>query len=175
MAVELIDNSPEYIEAVKKAVSAALEAAGAQCVSHVVNILTKDAYKHPVSWYHRTGALKKFSHLVDNDEQVVYIGTNLEYAPYWEYGTGSYADEGGRQGWWVFVPGSKGHKVGSSKVYTEAEARRIMAMLQSKGIDAHMTKGIKPVHMLKRAVEENEDEYREIFEKYLGQVGGSVK
>ena len=42
-----------------------------------------------------------------------------------------------------------------------------MAILQSKGIDAHMTKGIKPIHMLKNAVEKNEKEYVQIIEQHL--------
>lgn len=85
----------------------------------------------------------------------------------WEYGTGEYSDKGGRQGYWVFVPGSESSGVGNGKVYTEAEAKRIMAILQSKGIDAHMTKGIKPVHMLKRAIEDHKDEYIGIMKKYI--------
>ena len=30
-------------------------------------------------------------------------------------------------------------------------------------IDAHMTNGMQPIHMLKRAVEEHKDEYRQII------------
>ena len=113
--------------------------------------------------------LNKLKNEVVKDEKAVYVGTNTEYAKYWEYGTGKYAEKGGRQGFWVFVPGSdsgKG-KVGSSNVYTEAQAKRIMAMLQSQGIDAHMTEGIQPVHMLKRALEDNKKDYIAIFEKHL--------
>ena len=173
MASNFIDNSAEYTERLNRALEAALEACGTQCESHVVQILTKDAYKHPVSWYNRTGALKKFSHQVDMGEKCVFVGTNLKYAPYWEYGTGKYADGGGRQGYWVFVPGSEnGDRVGSAKVYTEQQAKQIMAILQSKGVDAHMTDGIQPVHMLKRAVEDYKDEYQQIFNQYLRTVTG---
>lgn len=171
MAVDFIikvDNSAEVKAELERKIEAALEACGVQAVTHTVNNITRDAYKHPVDWYTRTGHLKDFSHKVVKDEKAVYIGTNVPYAKYWEYGTGHYSDKGGRQGFWVFVPGnSSGSRVGSSKVYTEAEAKRIMAILQSKGVNAHMTDGIKPIHMLKNAIEQNKDEYKKIIERYL--------
>lgn len=171
MAVDFVikaDHSAEIKAELERQVEAALEACGIQAVSHTVNNITRDAYKHPVDWYSRTGHLKDFSHTVEKDENTVYIGTNTEYAVYWEYGTGQYSDKGGRQGFWVFVPGSSKGKVGSSKVYTEAEAKQIMAILQSKGIDAHMTDGIKPVHMLRNAIEQHKEEYIKIVKQYLG-------
>lgn len=172
MAVDfviVVDHSAEVMAGLEQQVEAALEACGIQAVTHTVNNITKDAYKHPVDWYTRTGHLKDFSHEVVKDENAVYVGTNVPYAKYWEYGTGHYSDFGGRQGFWVFVPGnSSSESVGSSKVYTEAEAKQIMAILQSKGIDAHMTDGIKPVHMLKNAIEQNKEEYIKIIKQYLG-------
>lgn len=162
-----VDNSKEILAALERNVERALDVCGAQAVSHTQTNLERDAYKEGVSWYKRTGHLKDFSHQVKMDEKAVYVGSNVSYAPYWEYGTGEYSDKGGRQGYWVFVPGSTKSGVGSSKVYTEAEAKRIMAILQSKGIDAHMTKGIKPVHMLKNAIEEHKDEYIEIIKNEI--------
>lgn len=172
MAVEFeikTDNREQIMAEMSRRIGAALEACGAQAASHVVNNLTKDAYQHSVSWYKRTGHLKDFSHKVNMGDKEVAIGTNTSYAKYWEYGTGEYADKGGRSGYWVFVPGSGGGKVGGNtgKVYTEAQAKRIMAILQSKGIDAHMTKGIKPVHMLKKAIEKHKKEYIQIIKQYL--------
>ena len=164
--VEVIDHSKEFLDALEQATEAALEAIGVQCVSHTVENITRDAYKHPVDWYNRTGHLKDFSHQVEMSEKAVYVGSVVPYSVYWELGTGEYADKGGRSGYWVFVPGSGGSS-GSGKVYTEEEAKRVMAILQSKGIDAHMTKGIKPIHMLKNAVEKNEKEYVQIIEQHL--------
>lgn len=163
---EFIDHTPELEKQMEKAMQAALEAVGGQCVSHVVQILTADAYQHSVSWYARTGALKKFTHELHMDEKAVYVGSDLNYAPYWEYGTGEYG--GGRPGYWVFVPGGGGGGPGGGKIYTLEQAKQVMAILQSKGIDAHITKGIKPVHMLQRAVEDYSDEYKAIMEQYLG-------
>ena len=164
--VEIVDHSEEFLDALEQATEAALEAIGIQAVSHTVENITRDAYKHPVDWYARTGHLKDFSHQVEMSEKAVYVGSAVPYSVYWELGTGEYADKGGRSGYWVFVPGSGGGS-GSGKVYTEEEAKRVMAILQSKGIDAHMTKGIKPVHMLKNAVEKNEKEYVQIIEQHL--------
>ena len=164
--VEIADHSEEFMEALREATEGALEAIGIQCASHAVENVTKDAYKHPVDWYARTGHLKDFSHKVEMGEKAVYVGTNTSYSKFWELGTGEYADKGGRAGYWVFVPGSGGG-AGSGKVYTEAEAKRVMAILQSKGIDAHMTKGIKPIHMLKNAVEKHEKEYVRIIKQHL--------
>ena len=107
-------------------------------------------------------------------EATCYVGTNMSYAKYNEFGTGIYADNGaGKQGFWVFVPGSEdgeGTSVGTAKVYTEAEARRIVAMLKAKGLDAHMTQGMKPIHFLKRAIEEHAQEYFKIMEKYISKA-----
>lgn len=68
---------------------------------------------------------------------------------------------------------SPSHNVG--KTYTEEEARRIMAILNSKferaglTIRARMTEGMKPIHFLQRAIEEHKDEYRAMIEHFLKQ------
>lgn len=165
-----IDNSATFITRMEQAKEAALEAVGSNCRSHAQNNITAGTPRRQDSWYTGKGGLKnRMGYQVDKGEDAVYIGTNLKYAKYNEYGTGKYADDGkGRQGWWVFVPGSgKDDSVGNAKVYTEAEARRIVAILKSKGIDAHMTEGMPPLHFLKRAVEEHRDEYRDIIETTL--------
>ena len=169
-----IDNSADYITRMNQACEAALEACGLQAVSHAKKNITEGVPRRAGSWYTPTGALRNsLSHLVKMTESTVYIGTNMSYAKYNEFGTGIYADDGnGKQGFWVFVPGSgeEGTSVGSAKVYTEGEARRIVAMLKSKGVDAHMTQGMKPIHFLKRAVEEHSKEYFQIMQKYISKA-----
>lgn len=75
--VDVIDNTDEVKNAVSDAILAALEAIG----------LTAEGYAKllcPVD----TGRLRNsISHAVDEDEKTVYIGTNVEYAPYVELGT----------------------------------------------------------------------------------------
>lgn len=175
MSTTFIDNSADYITRMNQACEAALEACGNKAVSYAKKNITEDVPRRADSWYTPTGALKNsISHLVKMTESTVYIGTNMSYAKYNEFGTGIYADEGnGKQGFWVFVPGSdkpEGTSVGSAKVYTEAQAKRIVEMLKSKGIDAHMTQGMKPIHFLKRAVEEHSKEYFQIMEKYISKA-----
>lgn len=75
------------------------------------------------------------THVVQDDS--VYIGTNVEYAPYVELGTGIYASDGnGRKDPWVYYD----EKTGKFR----------------------LTRGSKPHHMIRRAVTEHTDEYRRI-------------
>lgn len=69
------------------------------------------------------------------------VGSSVEYAPYVEYGTGIYVEDGsGRQTPWAYY--------------------------DSKGV-RHVTHGMKPAHFLKRAVTEHINEYKEIAEDCL--------
>jgi HK97 gp10 family phage protein len=53
----------------------------------------------------RTGNLKGSYHTeLDAIKKIVYIGTNVHYAPYMEFGTGIHAESGkGRQTPWAFM------------------------------------------------------------------------
>lgn len=88
--------------------------------------------------------------VIDQGNMQAIIGNTLEYAIYQEMGTGEYALEGkGRKGYWVYVKdGDTGKMSKSSKSYTLAEARRIMALLREKGLEAYYTKGVRPKRML---------------------------
>ncbi len=89
-----------------------------------------------------TGRLRNsVSHSVDETEPSVYIGTNVEYGVYVEYGTGKYADNGqGRQSPWMYQ--------------------------DSKG-QWHWTSGMKPSHFLKNSVADHGDRYKAILEAAL--------
>ena len=89
-----------------------------------------------------TGALRNsMSHLVAAEEETVYVGTNQEYAIYNEYGTGIYAEGGrGRQTPWRY---------------------------QDKKGEWHTTRGIPPIHFLKKAVADHLKEYQMIAESIL--------
>ena len=89
-----------------------------------------------------TGRLRNsVSHSVDDGETAVYIGTNVEYAPYVEYGTGKYADNGqGRQSPWM---------------YQDAKGQW------------HWTSGMKPSHVLRDAAADHVDRYKAILEAAL--------
>ena len=67
------------------------------------------------------------------------IGTNLEYAPYVEFGTGIYAEGGGRQTPWVY--------------FDEKEKKFFR------------TRGRKPKPYLRPALDENKQEIIDLFQK----------
>ena len=76
VTTEIIDHSPEVLEAMKQQVLLGLESIGQECEGYA----KKDC---PVD----TGRLRNsIAHQVVDTEKAVYIGTNVEYAPYVEYG-----------------------------------------------------------------------------------------
>ena len=89
-----------------------------------------------------TGAMRNsVSHLVVPDEEAVYVGTNQEYAVYNELGTGIYLEGGGgRQTPWSY----KDHKG-----------------------NWHTTRGMKPTHFLRNAVQDHTKELEQIAESIL--------
>ena len=127
------DNSALILGLLELQIKVALEACGQQAVSHAKSNITAAGRVD-------TGAMRNsMTHQVQ--EHTCYVGTNNEYAPYHEYGTGIYADNGeGRKDGWHYV--------------------------DAKG-NGHWTRGIKPIHFLKNAIANNQDEYRAIIKRYL--------
>lgn len=130
-SVQLIDHSAEVLQAMREQVILGLNAIGQEAEGYA-----KD--ETPVD----TGRLRNsIAHKVVEDEKAVYIGTNVEYGIYVEYGTGIYADNGqGRKTPWFYV--------------------------DDKG-QGHYTHGMKPRHFLKKAVTEHNDHYGSIMEAAL--------
>ena len=81
ISVELtVDNSDEVLKAFEEQVERGLEKIGLQAERHAKENITKNGTVD-------TGLLRNsVSHTVDTSEKAVYIGTNVEYAPYVEYG-----------------------------------------------------------------------------------------
>ena len=158
MSVSIVnDHTEEVLRELETRIQAALEACGIQAVSHAQDNITK------AGRVGATGDLRQgISHLVK--DKTCYVGTNTEYAIYNEIGTGKFV-AGGRKGFWVYVPGSK--KRGKGRILSEKEARQLVAILKSKGLDAHMTEGMKGIHFLKDAIANNIDEYKRIIEQHL--------
>lgn len=110
-----------------QSVTRALTACGMQAQAYATNLCPVD-----------TGKLRQsISYEVTSTECCV--GTNLEYAPYVEFGTGIYY-EGGRQTPWVYQ--------------------------DAKG-NWHLTHGSKAQPFLKPAVADHGDTYRRIIESEL--------
>ena len=156
----VVDNTDEIIREIEVRAQAALDACGQQAVNHAKQNIDR------ASRVDTSKMINSITHKVQDD--TCYVGTNVEYAVYHEYGTGKFAEGGkGRKGWWVYVPGSETKGKNSGKVYTREEAAKIVTIMKAKGIDAHMTQGIEPIHFLKNALEDHQDEYKAIIEQQL--------
>lgn len=127
--IQITDNSGEILRALEEKKKAALEAIGITAEGYA-KLLT------PVD----TGRLRNsISHTVVGNE--CYIGTNVEYAPWHELGTGIYASDGnGRKTPWTYY---------------------------DRNGKLHYTRGVKPKHMLKKAASEHTAEYKKIIEDIL--------
>jgi hypothetical protein len=87
-----------------------------------------------------------YKYKVDEGQLAVHIGSDYVNAIWEEFGTGTHAMNGdGRKGWWVYVEGSPSSGTSkSSKTYNSPEeAKKAVAFLRKKGLDAHMTNGKK--------------------------------
>lgn len=94
MDVEIIDHSAEVAATLEEALQRGLEKCGLTAEWYAKRLC--DGFKHA------TGTLRNsITHQVDIGTQTVYIGSNLEYAPYVELGTGKYYP-GGRPTPWVY-------------------------------------------------------------------------
>lgn len=128
--VDFIDNSAAVEAAFDAALAAGLEKCGLAAEKYAKKLCPVD-----------TGNLRNsISHTVDEQEPAAIIGTNNEYAPYVEFGTGVYAEGGGRPTPWVYQ--------------------------DAKG-NWHYTHGQKAQPFLKPAVAEHADKYREIIKDAL--------
>ena len=140
IVVEFDDNSPEVLKALENAVNRGLKACGEKAVGYAQNELKRQLkHTHSENDYVATGNLMgSITYEVDGDD--CYIGTNVEYAPYVEMGTGKFAESGGRQTPWVYKD-DQGHW--------------------------HRTEGQKPKPFLKPSAENHSEEYREILKDSL--------
>lgn len=126
--IEVTSHRVEVIEAKDEAVARALETIGLVAERYAKELAPVD-----------TGRLRNsISHEVD--DSTVYIGTNVEYAPYLEFGTGIYAEGGGRATPWSYQ--------------------------DDKG-EWHTTSGNQPQPFLRPALDDHISEYRDIVQNEL--------
>lgn len=129
MSVEFTDNSRAVLGELQSAAALGLEICGLAAEGYAKKLAPVD-----------TGNLRNsIGHKVDPDGQIVYIGTNAEYAAYVELGTGRYA-EGGRPTPWVYK--------------------------DDKG-NYHWTAGNPARPYLAPAVKDHADQYRKILKQAL--------
>lgn len=90
------DHSEEVLKEFDAAIFRALEKCGLMAEGYAKKLVPVDS-----------GNLRdSISHVVDPDEPAAFVGTDSEYGPYVELGTGKYY-QGGRQDPWVYQ-GAKG-------------------------------------------------------------------
>ncbi len=124
--VTITDNTDLVHEALVRATVQALETIG----------MTAERYAKEETPVDLGRLRNSIAHAVQGNS--VYIGTNVEYASYVEFGTGIYASNGsGRQEPWVYYD----EKTGKFR----------------------LTRGSKPHHMLRKAATEHTDEYKELI------------
>lgn len=138
--VEFTDNSVKVKAELNKALAAFLREASAEIKTQAERFTPAESSQLRRHW----------DTVVDEARLQAIIGNTLEYSIYQELGTGEYALEGkGRKGYWVFVKDSSSSGLTrSTKKYTLAEAKQIMAYLRSQGLEAYYTNGIRPKRML---------------------------
>lgn len=163
--VEYVNNVPQITAALDKNADAWIKQS-AQILRNAVRDTSRK----------KSGDLKKFWRYEitsSGDEQIAKVGSPLENALWEEFGTGEYAVEGGgKKGYWVYVEGEGGDSKKSGKTYTLEEAKKIVAIMRSKGLEAYYTKGKNPSHALQRAFDVKKAEIKALYERL---VGGALK
>lgn len=127
MSIEITDNSKEVSAAIEAAILRGLEKCGLVAEGYAKKLCPVD-----------TGNLRNsITHVVDESEPAVIIGTDSEYGAYVELGTGTYAEGGGgRPTPWVYQ--------------------------DAKG-NWHYTRGNKAQPFLKPALADHAQQYRDIL------------
>lgn len=110
-----------------------LEEAGEEILSITIRNTKRKTGQTAGSW-------KK---VVDEGGMCVHIGSDYWNAIYEEFGTGEFALKGdGRKGYWVFVDtGGQPSAPKGGKTYTLDEAKKVVAIMRKKGLNAYYTKG----------------------------------
>ena len=132
--VKFVDHSKEFEDEMSAAILLALTRMGLKADGYAKDYLTEQKAVD-------TGLLRNsVTFKVDPANDTVYIGTNVEYAPYIELGTGAKNTPGGRPGSWGYI---------------DDEGR------------AHHTSGQKARPYLKPAVANHKQTYRNILKDEL--------
>jgi HK97 gp10 family phage protein len=128
------DNTTTVLDAIAKAKSKALESIGETAERFAIDLAPSDT----------TNLQQNITHQVDVAADKVYVGTDVEYAPYVELGTGIHAEGGGgRPTPWVYQ--------------------------DAKG-NWHYTHGQEPQPFLRPAAKDHKQDYAKILEDELQQA-----
>lgn len=140
----ITDNTDEVIAVKDEAIERALEAIGLQAEGYAKMLCPVGTPESTgIEGYHGGTLRNSITHTTERTSEgdSAIIGSNVEYAPYVEAGTGIYADNGnGRKDPWTWV---------------------------DENGKSHKTSGMKPRHYLKNAIADHLSEYKQIAEYYL--------
>lgn len=128
--IKIVDHSQDVKKEIRARILKALEVIGGKAEGYAVKLA-------PVREVNGGTLRNSITHKVVEDDLAAYVGTNVEYAPYVELGTGKYY-KGGRQTPWV---------------YQDAEGKW------------HMTEGQRAQPFLKPSIADHIDEYKWVFEQ----------
>jgi hypothetical protein len=116
-----------------------------------------------------------YEYKVDEKQLAVHIGSNYENAIWEEFGTGEFAEKhDGRKGWWVYVKGnssSTSSPKGGKSYNSPQQAKKAVAILRDKGLDAYMTKGKHARRHLRKAYES----FKSGIQKRAEEIFGGLK
>lgn len=123
----------------------------------------------------RTGRTAgSYQYKVDENELAVHVGSNDVNAIWEEFGTGEHSIKGGgRKGYWVYVDnGGAPQAVKGGKRYSKKEAKRVVAIMRKKGLNAYYTNGKTANRPLYRAFTATEGKIQSVAEKSFSNIGG---
>ena len=159
--IQFEDNSIAVKNAIESAARAFLHEAGGEIAGQA----GKNSRR-------RTGKTAgSFTYKVDDGGFEVAVGSNEQNAVWEEFGTGEYAVHGdGRKGYWVFVEGQSSGGGKDGKTYDLQGAKRAVAILRKKGLNAYYTKGKKPNKALETAFTTTTPTIKAAAEKAFGGI-----
>ena len=112
----VVSHVGEYRQALEQTIDRAAEIIRGMMESNAKQEITEAVYDTPETWYRRTGLLRNSitaQTAKDGDDTCVVVGTNVNYAPYVELGTGIYATGGSRAHrlpWWYMGSDGQMHR-----------------------------------------------------------------
>ena len=114
-----------------------------------------------------------YEYMVDENELAVHVGSNDVNAIWEEFGTGEHSIKGGRKGYWVYVDnGGAPQAVKGGKRYTKQEAKRVVAIMRKKGLNAYYTNGKTANRPLYKAFTATEGKIQSVAERCFSNIGG---
>lgn len=113
-----------------------------------------------------------YQYQVDESALAVHIGSDYWNAIYEEFGTGEHAINGdGRKGYWVFVDnGGSPSAPKGGKTYTKAEAKKVVAFMRKKGLNAYYTNGKSANRPLFKAFETTKPRIESYAKNHFGGI-----